>query len=290
MARPSPSIFFRQSLKSDAFYSDELINIYLLRPIAAVIVWFLYPTSVTPNQVTVAAILLGLAAAITYTVNTPVAIAMAGLLVMAKDIMDDADGQLARAKQLYSRRGRFLDSIGDFAVDVAIFSAITSAVYQEHPGYLTIVLGILSLAGITLRVSYHVYYQVSYLHRQDLYKLNRIVEEINEEDRKGDPVALNLQKLFVLIYSWQDKLMQRIDNYCIGQNKGDDFFSRWYSDRTGLRLSGLLGFGTELSLLSACSLFNELYLYLILNVCLMNGILLFSVVYRKFFLASSSRS
>ncbi len=107
MSRPSLVAFFKQSLKSDAFYADEIINIYLMRPLAAVVVWFLYPTNITPNQVTIAAVLIGFSAAIVYTFGTPMAIALAGLLVTAKDIFDDADGQLARAKQLYSRRGRF---------------------------------------------------------------------------------------------------------------------------------------------------------------------------------------
>src|SRR5437899_79660 len=117
MSRLSPTEFFKSTssgLKSNTYYADELINTFLLRPIAAVIVWMLYPTRITPNQVTTLAILAGLAAAFFYTINTPVAVATAGLLVTVKDILDDADGQLARAKQLYSRRGRFLDSIGDF--------------------------------------------------------------------------------------------------------------------------------------------------------------------------------
>ena len=108
--------FFRDSLKSDAYYADELINIYLLRPVASVIVWLLSPTPVTPNQLTLAAIVVGFAAAAAYAGGP---IVLAALLVSAKDILDDADGQLARAKQMYSRRGRFLDSIGDFAVDLA---------------------------------------------------------------------------------------------------------------------------------------------------------------------------
>ncbi len=142
MSRPSPLAFFKQSLKSEAFYADEIINIYLMRPLAAIVVWFLYPTSITPNQVTIIAVLIGFAAAFVYTFGTPVAIALAGLLVSAKDIFDDADGQLARAKQLYSRRGRFLDSLGDVAVDIAIFSAITFVLYHSYPTPATIILGI----------------------------------------------------------------------------------------------------------------------------------------------------
>ena len=138
--RPGPLEFFRKSLKSDAYYADELINIYLLRPLAAVLVWLVYPTRVTPNQLTFAAIVVGCGAAVVYLGNTPPMVALAGLLVTAKDILDDADGQLARAKQLYSRRGRFLDSIGDVVVDIAVFAAITYVVYQSSPGGTVIVL------------------------------------------------------------------------------------------------------------------------------------------------------
>ncbi|MBI5215998.1 MAG: CDP-alcohol phosphatidyltransferase family protein [Ignavibacteriae bacterium] len=281
MNRPSPIQFFRETLKSDKYYADELINIYLLRPLAAMFVWLIYPTAITPNQVTLLAIVVGFASAYTYTFNTPTAIANAGLLVVAKDIIDDADGQLARAKQMYSRRGRFLDSIGDFVVDVAIFSAITFVVYRSEPSLGTILLGLLSLAGITLRVSYHVFYQVSFLHLEERYKLNRITEEITEEDRRGDQIAFRLQQLFVLIYGWQDRLMYKLDAWCRGNISSNEELQRWYCDKFGLRLSGLLGFGTELTLLGVCSLFNQLYLYFLLNVFLMNGILLFSVMYRR---------
>jgi hypothetical protein len=59
----------------------------------------------------------------------------------------------------------------------------------------------------------------------------------------------------------------------------------WYSDTIGLRVSGMLGFGTELFLLMICSVFNHLELYLYLNVFLMNGIFILCVAYRRFVLS-----
>jgi len=286
MTRPSPLTFFKQSLKSESYYADEIINIYLMRPLAAVVVWFLYPTVITPNQVTLFAVLLGFAGAIIYTAGTPAAIAVAGLLVTAKDIFDDADGQLARAKQLYSRPGRFLDSLGDVAVDIAIFSAITVVLFHLNPTPTTIILGISGFFGITLRVSYHVYYQASFLHLEDQYKLNRTIERITEEDKRGDPVALRLQILFNIVYEWQDKLMYRIDSWCRGKYFSEQHIKSWYADRTAMRISGLLGFGTELAVLTICSLMNALQVYLLLNVFLMNGILLLSILYRRIILRS----
>ena len=121
---------YKKSIKSEL--ADELINTYMLRPMAGVIVSTLYNTSVTPNQVTIASILVGFAAAAIYLLGTPTAILIAGLFVTLKDILDSADGQLARAKQQNSRIGRFLDSIGDFIVDAAVFAAIGWILFQQE--------------------------------------------------------------------------------------------------------------------------------------------------------------
>ena len=97
---------YRSSLKSDK--SDELINTYLLRPLAGLIVWVLYYTPITPNQVTIASIMAGFASAFFYAKGTPDAFVIAGLLVTVKDLLDSADGQLARAKEKFSRVGSCL--------------------------------------------------------------------------------------------------------------------------------------------------------------------------------------
>jgi phosphatidylglycerophosphate synthase len=289
MSRPSPLAFFKQSLKSDSYHADELINIYLLRPLAAALVWLVYPTRLIPNHITLLAIFAGLCAAGFYAAGSSVAVAIGGLLMTTKDILDDADGQLARAKKMYSRRGRFLDSIGDFVVDLSVFTAITYTVYQTTDEAAAIVLGVLGFLGITLRVSYHVFYQVSFLHREERGKLNRITEEITAEDREGDKIALRLQQVFLLIYGWQDRMMVRLDQWCKRKQFDEEMDDRWYSDKVGLRLSGLMGFGTELALLTACSLANALNLYLVLNVSLMNGIWAANIAYRRIGLARKKK-
>jgi phosphatidylglycerophosphate synthase len=282
---------YSHSLKSD--YSDELINTYVLRPTAGVVVRILYPTSVTPNQVTVAAIIIGICASYFYWIGDSFTTLLAGALVTFKDLLDSADGQLARAKNLFSRRGRFLDSIGDFVVDLLIFTAITLALYRVSGSASTVILGAAGFLGITLRVSYHVFYHVSYLHAHDQYQTNRLIEEIRDEDRRGDPVALRLKQVFVLIYSWQDRLMMRIDEWSKSGRKQPDgtkrqeFNQLWYSDEAGLRISGFLGLGTELAILTVCSLLDNLILYLWINGFVMNGLWLAALLYRRIVLAPS---
>jgi phosphatidylglycerophosphate synthase len=273
---------YKKTLKSSL--SDELINTYLLRPVAGLIVWILYPTSITPNQVTIASTVVGVIAAGFYLQNDAVSTGLAGLLVTLKDVFDSADGQLARAKQQYSRIGRFLDSIGDFIVNLAVFAAMGWVLFTSTGNIWMIVLALLGLLGISLRVSYHVYYLASYLHLEEKYQVNRITEEITNEDRKQDSLTITLQRVFQLIYGWQDRLMLRIDNWCSGGRTDKEFGLRWYSDAVGLRLSGLIGIGTELFLLMLCSVFNDLQLYLLLNAFLMNSILFVSIFYRRWYL------
>ena len=291
---------YRKSLKSDI--SDELINTYLLRPIAGLIVWALYNTPVTANQVTIASIVAGLVAAFFYLKGTSEGFIVAGLLITLKDLLDSADGQLARAKQQYSRVGRFLDSIGDFVVDAAVFSAIGWILYQSGGNWWMLLFALIGFVGISLRVSYHVFYQVNFLHLQKQFANNRISEEIREEDLKQGGFELVLQRIFQCIYGWQDRLIERVDRWSYGGNfrrkheieprVPSEGSSRepcqrcqeWYSDISSLRISGLLGFGTELFLLMLCSVFNLLELYLYLNIFLMNGILILCLFYRRFVL------
>ena len=288
---------YKNSIKSDK--SDEFINTYLLRPIAGLIVRALYDTPVTPNQVTIVSIVSGLGAAFFYGLGTASACIVAGVLITIKDILDSADGQLARAKQQYSRIGRFLDSIGDFVVDAAVFGSIGWTLYNVDDDWRMLAFSILGLLGISLRVSYHVFYQVQFLHLQKQYGNNRTTEEIQEEDMKKGGFELVLQRVFQVIYGWQDRLIARIDGWSATgifrmipaneQRESSMGYAAWYSDTVALRISGLLGFGTELFLLMVCSVFHQVELYLYLNLFLMNGILLICIAYRRFVLSARCR-
>jgi hypothetical protein len=292
---------YRNSIKSDK--SDELINTYLLRPIAGILVWVLYHTPITPNQVTIVSIVSGIIAAFFYLKGTANAFVVAGLLITLKDLLDSADGQLARAKQQQSRTGRFLDSIGDFVVDTAVFSSIGWTLYKLNSDWFMLFLALLGLIGISLRVSYHVFYQVHFLHLQKQYENNRITEEVRNDDLVKGGIELRLQQIFQLIYGWQDRLIARIDGWSMKSFRREwkrstrsvqltqvsrplEGYNAWFSDTLALRISGLLGFGTELFLLMLCSVYNKLELYLYLNLFLMNGILIICIMYRRFVLSA----
>ncbi|HWO23309.1 MAG TPA: CDP-alcohol phosphatidyltransferase family protein [Kofleriaceae bacterium] len=75
--------------------------------------------AITPNQVTVVAILLGLAAAVVASRSGYAAIAIAGVMFELNSILDSVDGELARLRFQYSKLGQWLDNLSDEIVDNA---------------------------------------------------------------------------------------------------------------------------------------------------------------------------
>lgn len=287
MSSPPP---YSYAASTKSAVSDELINTYAIRPAAGVIVRLLYRTPFTPNGVTALSIVAGCCAAFLYTTGVPELTLVAGLCVTLKDILDAADGQLARVKQLFSRKGRFFDSIGDFLVDLLVFAAFGWALTRSSGQTGFLLAAFLGFLGTTLRVSYHVFYQTSYLHLKGRYTINRITEDLKPEDRAEDPLTQALQRIFLLLYGWQDRLMFRLDEWSrTGLPHHGDIDTRWYGDRTGLRLSGMMGLGTELFILMLFSLIDRLDLYLAMNLIGLNVLWGVSVVYRRWVLARAIR-
>ncbi len=277
-----PAYSYKNSLKSDA--SDELVNLYLQRPLAGLITFAVFPTRITPNHLTILAIALGLAGGVFVAVPAT-QYSLAAVCFYLKDLLDSADGQLARAKQLFSRRGRFLDSIGDFVVNVSLFTGISFFLIRRGVSPVSsLLVGIIGFLGVSLRVSYHVFYQTSFLHGKGRYETNRVIEEILPEDLREDVVTLRLQRVFVFLYGWQDRMMMRIDRWCAGGNSGLQR-GDWYQNRIALRLSGALGIGTEYVFLAICLLLHEVRLYLVFTIVVLNAVWLMSIFYRKIVLS-----
>ena len=271
-----PSYSYRASVKSDV--SDERINVYLLRPAAGLLVRILFDTRMTPNQVTIAGIAIGALGAVLYSWGHPPTTALAGICLTLKDLFDSADGQLARARKMYSRRGRFLDSIGDMLVNALVFAAIGAALMREGDGWWAAVATAAAFLGMSLRVSYHVFYHTSFLHVAHSYEANRTSEEMRAEDWEADRITVMLQRIFQVLYGWQDRFMFSIDRWSRGELPGDE---RWFGNRPAVQMSGWIGLGTELFLLTVCSLVNSLHLYLGLNLLLMNIVWGGCILYRR---------
>lgn len=280
-----PSYSYQNSVKSDT--SDERINVYLQRPIAGLLVRAVYSTPISPNHLTLISIACGIIGGVLVALPDARLVA-GGVCFYLKDIFDSADGQLARAKHQFSRRGRFLDSIGDCIVNLFLFGGVGVFLYRNGSSMLiSLLIGVAGFLGISLRVSYHVFYQTSYLHSEQKYQTNRISEELRDEDYLVDRTTLWLQRMFLFLYGWQDRVMLGLDrwNFSGKNRKYNTMPAAWYRDANALRLSSVLGFGTEYVALTVCLLFGSVSAYLFFTLVCFNGIWLSSILYRKFILS-----
>jgi len=72
---------------------------------------------VTPNQITMVNILVGLAACAVVALGTYPAFAAAGALMFVQVILDSCDGEVARLRFLSSKFGMWLDNVSDDVID-----------------------------------------------------------------------------------------------------------------------------------------------------------------------------
>jgi phosphatidylglycerophosphate synthase len=80
--------------------------------------------ALTPNHVTIAAILIGLLASLLASNGTYITVALAGVLLEFNSILDSCDGELARLRYQYSKLGQWLDNLSDDVVDNAFLIAV----------------------------------------------------------------------------------------------------------------------------------------------------------------------
>jgi CDP-L-myo-inositol myo-inositolphosphotransferase len=131
------------------FPVDRLI----VRPCASLVVRAVYRTRVTPNDLTLASFFLALTAGLVYLAGRPLFFALGGCLAMLSTIFDNADGMLARAKDMSSRYGAYLDLFLDRIADFAVLAGITFGLYRAtlHPRIL--MLGLMTIGLYFLQVS-----------------------------------------------------------------------------------------------------------------------------------------
>lgn len=134
--------------------TDGFMARHVERPISLAISRHLAPTVVTPNQMTLISMAIGLAGALFF-ISAHASWQVAGaLLFLAHSILDGCDGELARLRFQESRRGGVLDFWSDNVVHIVTFACMafgwSRAVDQAWPLLLgaAAVLGNLGSAGL----------------------------------------------------------------------------------------------------------------------------------------------
>lgn len=122
----------------------------LIRWLSAPLTDGLLKTPITPNQISIAAIFFGLAASGALLIGDRSGDLLAAALLIAAYVLDNCDGEVARAKRMTSRLGIILDDVGDWLVHTAFFAALGMRGAAETGEDLWWWLGLAAAAGGTI--------------------------------------------------------------------------------------------------------------------------------------------
>jgi phosphatidylglycerophosphate synthase len=226
----------------------EYVCEYVFRPLAHLLVLALLPLRVSPLLVLLAGTVAGLAAALELGHG---ALLGAALLLQVKTILDNADGQLARASGRVSVLGRYLDSESDLLVDAALFRAL---------GYMTgrYVIALVAFVVLTLVLSAD--FNLELLYRRER---GEVLEPMPPARGNGRFFA----RLYGIVYAPHDRLLERVVEGRLRRLQADDAARLAYHDRWTLAVVAQLGLSTQLAVLGVCLALGSptAYLWLVLG-------------------------
>jgi phosphatidylglycerophosphate synthase len=131
--------------------SDGFVDKHFNRPVGRFLFSkLLVHTPVSPNQVSIAATLLGLWAAWLFALGHYHAAIWGAILLQVSAIVDCVDGDLARVLFKESPLGKWLDIVGDQIVHIGVFAAIALGLYRAGSEAPVLLLGASAIVGVVI--------------------------------------------------------------------------------------------------------------------------------------------
>lgn len=132
------------SLTSSA---DGIVDRFFNRPIGRLLSKLLVHTSVSPNQVSIVSVLIGMASAWFFARGQ---FLLGAIILQVCAIVDCVDGDLARALFKQSPFGKWIDLGGDQVVHFCVFAGLGLGVARTDPATPALLLGASAAAGVLL--------------------------------------------------------------------------------------------------------------------------------------------
>ncbi len=157
---------------------------YLIRPPASLIVKAVFRTDITPNQLTGTSLVFALLAALAFSGGRPLFFALGGCLTLVSTIFDAADGMLARAKNMTSRYGAYLDLFLDRIADFLVMIGATIGYFKYSRSYAFLIFGLVTVGLYFLQLG--------------LYYINLLYSRAEKNGEGAEAKSLAVCYIFVV--------------------------------------------------------------------------------------------
>ncbi len=254
---------------------EELFDLIFYRPLAFIFVKLIYPTNLTPNQITILALIIGIIGGVIISFNSPTYLIIAAVFLIIYDVLDCSDGQLARLKKNGTSVGRILDGVADYFVTIAVYLGIGFGFASSSNDPL-FYWGLLVIAGASniihaVALDYYRNRFIDYAtNRESL--LGENLKEFEDEYAKiknegGSYFQFAILWIYLKYSNLQLKASKTTVNASVKKYDGDDFYKR---NKKIMHLWTYIGPTSELTFIIITALFNRLDIYIIGMITVVN--------------------
>lgn len=121
---------YRISLKDATI--EEVVDLFLFRPLSFILVKVFYTIPITPNQVSVLSMLAGIISGVFYSFGTQHGFLMGALFYALAHIFDCCDGMIARLKNVGTPLGRIIDGWTDYITGTAVYIGLLIGLHKGN--------------------------------------------------------------------------------------------------------------------------------------------------------------
>ena len=254
---------YKESLKR--VESEEVLDLLIFRLLGFFIALLLRKTSVTPNNVTILSMILGLFSGYFLYIRDYIT---GAILIFLANLLDCVDGQLARLKKQFSPVGRILDGFADYVTYVSSYVGLAFGLTNHYDDITYLFIGLFAGASTIIQASIFDDYRNIFIGNKNTEALKAEIEEVRIIKSKTQNIFHKVLYFFYI-------------PYLKNQIKTREKTNINYVSSRFIRLFTFVGSTTHISLLIFLLLINkpEYYFWIISTV--FNLYLLLLIIFRK---------
>lgn len=265
--------------------TEEALDMIFYRPLGYRIAMLSVNTGITPTILTIISILSGVIAGHLFYYHDLFINFWGMLFLVFAEMFDSADGQLARITHTKSRIGRILDGFAGNIMFLSIYIHLCLRMMNEGAGVWIFVIAIISGLSHSLQCAMADYYRNAYMY----FGLNSDNNELDYSKEVTHDYNIISWRIFIkkllmwfyVKYTTQQEYFSK--NFQILQNTTAEVFKEdipgWFSmkyrnlNKPMLKYYNMLTSNTRMIALFTSIILDRVYLYLIFEILVLNGLL-----------------
>jgi phosphatidylglycerophosphate synthase len=272
---------------------EETVDVWFYRPLGYAVARACIPLGITPNAVTIASIVIGVAGGHLLWYRDAALNAWGITCWIAADILDSTDGQIARMTNHKSKLGRILDGFGGNLIFTSMYLHLAARMAATWPGVHWSWFFLLVLAGglsHSFQSAVADYYRNAYLRfvvdpsRSELDGSEDVRREYEALSFARQPLRKFLMRIY-LNYTVQQESISR--NFQVLRKKAGSAFDRyvpeWFSSEYRrlnlpmMKYYAILTTNTRMFVMMGAVLLDVPWVYFAAEIILINAVLLYVI-------------